>query len=68
MRGTAFARRDSANNIRSVSSAGLGVKRAFTSGNSLDDQPRGFIYQNRHYLPPAAATTFSAASFIVSAT
>src|SRR5579864_2362757 len=68
MRGAAFARRHAANNVGAVSRAGLGVERAFSSGNSLDDQPRGFIYKNRHYRPPAAATTFSAASFIVSAT
>ena len=43
MRGAALARRNAANNVGAVSRAGLGVERAFTPGNSLDDQPRGFI-------------------------
>ena len=46
------------------------MERAFLAGDALNDEPRVVINQNRHLmLPPfAAATTSSAASFIVAPT
>ncbi len=40
VRGAAFARRHSADDLRSVSRAGLGMKRTFAAGQALHDQPR----------------------------
>src|SRR5258707_56953 len=44
VRGATLARSNPTNNVRAVSRTGLGVERAFTPGNSLDHQPRGFVY------------------------
>src|SRR5580658_3316932 len=49
--------------------AALRMEGAFATGNSLHDQPRVLVYENAHYFTPfAAATTRSAASFIVAPT
>src|SRR5688572_8231785 len=69
--GASLARRHSPDDLGAVLLAGLGVEGAFASGQSLHDHFRTFIYENAHgllYARPAAATTFSAASFMVSAT
>src|SRR5262249_37548603 len=71
----AFARCDTAHDRRSVVHRLLGVKRAFSARNPLHYQPCVFIYKYTHLYFPAptyshfvARTTFSAASFIPSAT
>src|SRR5207244_9783156 len=67
VRGPSFAGRHAADNLRSIFCASFGMKCAFTPGDALHDDPRRFVYENAH-AALAAATTFSAASFIVSAT
>src|SRR6185312_13475930 len=70
MCGSTLARRHSANNLGAVLGAALGVEGAFFARDALHDEASVFIYQYRHlYLPPlAAATTFCAASCMVSPT
>ena len=71
VRRSTLAGRDAADNVGAVFGAALGVEGAFFAGESLNDQARIFIYQNRHFMLPtfaAAATTISAASFIVAPT
>src|SRR5579859_742690 len=69
VRGAALAGCNAADNLRAISGTALGVECALASGDALDDEPGGFINKYRHnYLPLAAATTRSAASFMFSAT
>src|SRR5208283_536996 len=65
---SALARSYAAHDLRSVGLRCFGVKRSFTARQSLHNQSRRFINQDAHLTPFAAATTFSAASFMVSAT
>src|SRR6185312_17567656 len=65
---TAFAGRDAAHHFGSICDGLSGVERAFAAGKALHDQARVFIDENAHARPPASFTTFSAASFIPSAT
>src|SRR5207237_6015740 len=46
--GAAFAGSDSAHNLRAILRARFGMKCAFPPGQSLNDHPRRFIYQNAH--------------------
>src|SRR5262249_4083867 len=77
----AFARGDAADNVRAVLDCLKCVERTFTPGKTLHNQPRIFIDKYTHIFLMAArlracirsahlvaATTFSAASFIPSAT
>ena len=69
VRRSALARRHAADHLRAVLRAALGVEGAFLARNALHNQPRIFVNQNCHsYAPAAAATTISAASFIVAPT
>src|SRR5205085_12396383 len=69
VRRSTLAGRDSADNLRAILLARLGVERSFAAGQALDDYFGVLIDKNAHeFFPAAAATTFSAASFIVSAT
>src|SRR5271155_4578414 len=62
----ALARRDASHHLGSVRDGLLRVERAFFAGETLHQQASVFIDQYAHL--PAAFTTFSAASFIPSAT
>src|SRR5258708_22374447 len=53
MRGAALSGSHAADNLRAVSGSALGVESAFASGDALNDQPSGFIYEYRHYVSPA---------------
>src|SRR6185503_6832447 len=65
----ALARRHTTDNLRAVLHGLQRVECSFSSGESLNQKPRVLINQYAHdYLFPVAATTFSAASFIPSAT
>ena len=80
--GAALAGSHSADDLGSVLRTGLRVECAFPPGQPLHDDSRRFIYQNAHNClflrmilltsggatRASAATTFSAASFMVSAT
>src|SRR5215472_2938594 len=66
--GAALAGSHASNNVGTVRGGVLRVERAFPSRQSLHQQARRFVDQNAHATPLAAATTFSAASFMVSAT
>ena len=68
VRGAAFAGRDAADDLRAVRGGVLGVECAFAAGEALHQQVVLFINKDAHRTPLAAATTFSAASFMVSAT
>src|ERR1700761_4245274 len=61
----AFARRGSAHDIAAVLNALLGVKRTLTPGESLKKNFSVFVDEYAHF---ASLTTFSAASFMPSAT
>ena len=67
VRGAAFTGCDPTDDLRSVFRASFGVECTFTPGDPLHNDARRFIYKDAH-ARLAAATTFSAASFIVSAT
>src|SRR5208283_4774846 len=69
----AFAWRDAADNRGAVGDGLLGVEGAFLAGETLNEQARVFVDEYAHALAPevaalARATTFSAASFMPSAT
>src|SRR6185437_11701084 len=65
---SAFARRDTTDHVGAIGNRLLGVERALFTGEALDDEASLFIDEDTHYfLPPAAATTFSAASLMPSA-
>ena len=61
----AFARRDAANDLGAVRDALLSVECAFLAGEALNENTGVFVNENAHR---ASLTTFSAASFIPSAT
>src|SRR6185312_5578916 len=63
----AFAGRDSADNVRAIRDGLFRVESAFLAGEALNNQAGFFIYEYAHFLPPASATTLSAASFMPSA-
>src|SRR5215813_5965967 len=60
----AFARSDTADNVRAVFNHLLRVKRSLAAGKSLHDEARFFVDENAHRAPPASATTFCAPSFM----
>ena len=64
----ALAGRDAADDVRAVFHRLQRMEPAFTARDALNDQSRVFIDEYTHFDPFAAATTFSAASFIPSAT
>src|SRR5207244_2950080 len=67
--GTAFAWRHAANDMGAIVRGLKCVETPFSAGNALDNQLCVFIYEDTHLLIPfVAPTTFSAASFIPSAT
>ncbi len=70
MRLTAFARSDAAHDLGAVVDGGLRVEAGFAAREALEDHARVLIHQHAHAATPAptARTTFSAASFIPSAT
>src|SRR5439155_14589539 len=49
VRGTALARRHTADDLRAVLLAARGVERAFLAGDPLHDHARGSVHENRHY-------------------
>ena len=54
--GTAFAGRNSADNLRAVLRTSLGVKCAFASRQSLHDHAGRFVYKNTHQFVSALKT------------
>src|SRR5579872_462951 len=65
--GPALAGRHPTDDVRAVRDHATGVKAAFASGDSLDDDPRVLIEPDRHQAAPfAAATALAAPSSIVS--
>src|SRR4029453_7680137 len=58
--------RDASDDLRPIGGRLLGVKRSFPAGEALDDQPGVPVDEYGHYYFPRA-TTFSAASLMVSA-
>src|SRR4029077_7254012 len=65
---SAFAWCDACDDLRAVLQHLLGMKAAFAAGEALDDNARALINKNTHRPPPASFTTFSAPSFMLSAT
>ena len=64
----AFTRSHAANNVCPILYRLNGVKRAFAASDALNKQPGILIGKHAHLIPLVDATTFSAASFIPSAT